>query len=248
MSEEIEVQSAQPAEVIVTEQGAEVEQSNSTEATAEQTQEHETESAEDKAKKEPWFQKRIGELTREKYEARRQAEQAAAEAQQVRDQLARLQQGEPYEPQAQDVQTLVQQQAAKLVAEQTFNDQCNKVYAAGKAEFPDFDQAVANLQMVGVNRDFLELATTSDAAAKLLNHLGNDLDEAARIAKLPPVQMARELTRLEFKLATPTAKPVSKAPAPIKPIGAAGASDVGLRDDLPMDEWLRRREQQRKQR
>lgn len=247
MSEELEVQSAQPAEVIATEQGAEVE-STSTEATTEQTQEHETESAEDKAKKEPWFQKRIGELTREKYEARRQAETAAAEAQAIRDQLARYQQGDT-EPQAQDVQSLVKTQAAKLVAEQSFNDSCNKVYAAGKAEFPDFDKSVANLQMVGINRDFLELATTSDAGAKLLSYLGQDshLDEAARIAALPPVQMARELTKLEFKLAAPPPiKPVSKAPAPIKPIGASGAVDSELDDKLPMDEWLRRRAAQRK--
>lgn len=249
MSEELEVQSAQPAEVIATEQGAEVDQSISTEATAEQTQEQETESAEDKAKKEPWFQKRIGELTREKYEARRQAETAAAEAQAIRDQLARYQQGDT-SPQAQDVQTLVKQQAAQIVAEQTFNDSCNKVYAAGKSEFPDFDRSVANLQMVGAtaNRDFLELTATSDAGAKLLSYLGQDshLDEAARIAQLPPVQMARELTRLEFKLAQVSAKPVSKAPAPIKPIGATGATDSSLRDDLPMDEWLRRRAAERK--
>lgn len=246
MSEELEVQSAQPAEVIETEQGAEVE-SNGTEATTEQTQEHEVESAEEKAKKEPWFQKRIGELTREKYEARRQAETAASEVQAIRDQLARYQQGDT-EPQAQDVQSLVTQQAAKMVAEQTFNETCNKVYAAGKAEFPDFDASVANLQMVGVNRDFLELATTSDAGAKLLSYLGqaSHLDEAARIASLPPVQMARELTRLEFKLAATPSKPVSNAPAPIKPIGAGGASDTSLRDELPMDEWLRRRAAQRK--
>jgi hypothetical protein len=104
---------------------------------------------------------------------------------------------------------------------------------------------VSNLQMVGVGREFLELATTSDAGAKLIHHLGTDLDEAARIAALPPVQMARELTKLEFKLAQPVAKPVSKAPAPITPIGAGGASDSGLRDDLPIDEWMRRNRAQK---
>lgn len=238
MNEEIE--SATPADAQA-EQVQQVEQVESAEATTEQTQEQVEESPEDKAKREPWFQKRIGELTRDKYEAKRQADTVAQEAAQLREQLARYQQGD-YEdaPQA-DVQTLARQEAQRMVAEQTFNESCNRVYEAGKAEFPDFDNAVANLQMVGVNRDFLELATTSDAGAKLIQHLGNDLDEAARIAALPPVQMARELTRLEYKLAqAPAPKPVSKAPAPITPIGSGGVSAPGLRDDLPIDEWMRR--------
>lgn len=238
MNEEIE--SATPADAQA-EQVQQVEQVQGEEATTEQTQVAVEESPEDKAKREPWFQKRIGELTRDKYEAKRQADTVAQEAAQLREQLARYQAGEQPEAQTEDVHTLARQEAQRMVADQTFNDTCNKVYAAGKAEFPDFDNAVANLHMVGVNRDFMELATTSDAGAKLIHHLGGDLDEAARIAALPPVQMARELTRLEYKLAqAPAPKPVSKAPAPITPVGSGGATESGLRDDLSMDEWARR--------
>lgn len=213
----------------------------STEATTEQTQEK-TESPEEKAKKEPWFQKRIGELTRDKYEAKRLADTAAQEAAQLREQLARVQQGEHIEQSPNDVQTLVQREAARLLAEKTFNDTCNKVYEAGKAEFPDFDQSVKNLQMVGINRDFLELATTSDAGAKLLHHLGNDLDEAARIATLPPVQMARELTRLEIKLSQTQTKPVSNAPAPITPIAGVkgGSKDPSEMTDAEFAKWRKK--------
>lgn len=242
----LEIETATPADAQA-EQVQQVEQHDSTEATTEQTQEEVTEeSAEEKAKKEPWFQKRIGELTREKYEAKRQADATAQEARELRDQLARIQAGEQSEANPNDVQSLVKQEAQKLVAEQTFNEACNRVHAAGVKEFPDFDTAIANLHMVGINRDFLELATTSDAGAKLLNYLGHDLDEAARITAMSPVQMARELTKLEYKLNQPVAaKPVSKAPAPIKPVGANGSTDAGLRDDLPMDEWLRRRNKER---
>jgi hypothetical protein len=239
MNEEIE--SATPADAQA-EQVQQVEQVQGEEATTEQTQAAVEETPEEKAKREPWFQKRIGELTRDKYEAKRTADTAAQEAAQLREQLARYQAGEQPEAQTEDVHTLARQEAQKMLAEQTFNDTCNRVYAAGKAEFPDFDNAVANLNMVGVNRDFLELATTSEAGAKLIHHLGGDLDEAARIAALPPVQMARELTRLEYKLAqAPAPKPVSKAPAPITPIGSGGVNAPGLRDDLPIDEWMRRR-------
>lgn len=246
MNEEME--SATPAQVEQTEQVQEVE-STSSEATTEQTQEQEKsqEAQEEKAKKEPWFQKRIGELTREKYEAKRAAEEARQQAEQYRQYLAQVQQGDTSEQAkpVQDVMTLAQQEAARMVAEQRFNESCNKVYETGAKEFQNFDEAVRNLQMVGVNREFLELATTSDAGAKLIHHLGTDLDEAARILALPPVQMARELTRLEYKLnQPPPPKPVSRAPAPISPIGSGGVTDSGVRDDLPMDEWLARRHKQ----
>lgn len=252
-----EMNTATPAGQEAAEQVQQVE-ITSTEATTEQTQEQETsqeqeqESQEEKAKREPWFQKRIGELTREKYEARRAAEMAEQRAREIEQRYAQqFQQGDqtqqqnPQAPQV-DVRTLAQQEAARMVAEQRFHESCNKVYATGKTEFQDFDQAVANLQMVGVNRDFLELAATSDAGHKVIHHLGSDLDEAARILALPPVQMARELTKLEFKLSQPPApKPVSKAPAPITPIGGGGATDSGLRDDLPIDEWMRRHSQRK---
>lgn len=212
----------------------------STDATAEPTQGQQDEASEEKAKKEPWFQKRIGELTRDKYENKRQAETAAQENAQLREQLARVQQGDPAQQTPNDVQSYVKQEVQRLVAEQSFNETCNKVYATGKAEFPDFDNAVANLQMIGVNRDFLELVTTSDAGVKLLHHLGTDMDEAVRIAALPPVQMARELTRLEYKLGqAPAAKPVSKAPAPIKPISGhgVGSKSPGEMSDAEYSKW-----------
>ncbi len=214
----------------------------STEATTEQTQEQQTETQEEAPKKEPWFQKRIGELTREKYEARRAAEDAAREVQELRQRVERIQRGEQDQtPPTADVQTLVQQEAARLVEERRFNEACNKVYATGKSEFQDFDQAVGNLQMVGAPKALLEFVAASDAGAKLIHHLGTDLDEAARIAQLPPVLMARELTRLEFKLSQPQAKPVSKAPAPITPVSgtSGGSKDPADMSDAEFAKWRR---------
>jgi len=210
------------------------------ESTTAQTQENTPEPTDPEApKKEPWFQKRIGELTREKYEARREAETRAEELAQLREQLARQQQGDTTEQPRGDVQTLVQREAERIVAERSFNDACNKVYATGKSEFPDFDKAVANLQLVGVSREFLELTATADAGAKLLHHLGTDLDEAARIASLPPLQMARELTRLEIKLGQTQAKPTSNAPAPLTLVNGTkgGAKSPSEMTDAEFAKW-----------
>lgn len=235
----LEDESATPAQVEQTEQVQEVEQVESAEATTEQPQEDE-QTQEEAEKKTPWFQKRISEVTREKYEAKRQADESAQEVQRLTEQLARFQAGDTEGDQS-SVQHLARQEAERIVAARSFDERCNKVHAEGIKEFPDFGKAVSDLQMVGATTQFWELATESDAAAKLLHHLGQDLDEAARIASLPPVQMARELTKLEYKLAqAPAPKPASKAPAPVKPIGSGGVADSGLRDDLSMDEWARR--------
>ena len=237
----LENETATPAEQATPVEQVQAVETTSAEATTAQTQAQPETPEQEQPKREPWFQKRIGELTREKYEARRAAEQAAAEVSQYREQLQRIQQGQQPEQQQPvgDVQTLVQKEAARLVAETKFNEACNKVYAAGKSEFQDFDAAVANLQMVGMSRDFLEFTAASDAGAKLLHHLGKDLDEAARISALPPVLMARELTKLELKLSQPQAKQVSKAPAPITPVtGTSGGSkDPSEMTDAEFAKW-----------
>lgn len=239
MSEELEV--ATPATQESAEQVQEVE-TKSPDATAEQTQDQQAETN-DEPKRKPWFQDRIDTLTREKYEARRAAEEASHQAEQYRQHLAQLQHGQQTEQQPNsqnvDVRTLAQQEAARMLAEQRFNEACNKVYATGKSSFQDFDQAVANLQMVGASREFLELATASDAGHKVLHHLGTDLDEASRILSLPPLLMARELTRLEMKLEQPQAKPVSNAPAPITPISGAkgGSKDPSEMTDAEFAKW-----------
>lgn len=219
MSDEI-VLAVTPTEQVAeqVQEPVEIAASEATPETAEETPEQ----SEEKAKKEPWFQKRIGELTREKYEAKRAAETSAQEVQRLHEYYAN-QQGT--EPGGIDVQSYVNSKAQELVAERGFNEACNKVFETGVTEFSDFEQSVSNLQMVGMGRDFLEIVASSDAGHKILNHLGNDLDEAARISALPPLQMARELTRLEYKLATPAKKPVSKAPPPITPITASGSTE-----------------------
>lgn len=240
----LENENVTPTEPVEAEQVQQVEQT-STEATTEQTQEQQNDTAnENKEKRTPWFEKRIAELTREKYEARRAAEEAKAQAERYRQAIAQPEQGQQDEPQA-DVNTLAEQRARQMLAEQQLQQSVDKVWQAGKSEFENFDQAVSNLQLVGASREFVELACSFDAGHKLIAHLGNDLDEAARILSLPPVHMARELTKLEFKLSQPQPKPVSKAPAPITPIGSGSATESGLRDDLPIDEWMRRHSQRK---
>ena len=71
---------------------------------------------------------------------------------------------------------------ARLARAQQFNDACNRSYNAGKAEFPDFDEAVRNLGMVGAlgengNPAFLEIVAEMPEGHKVLHHLGKNLLE-----------------------------------------------------------------------
>lgn len=65
--------------------------------------------------------------------------------------------------------------------------------------------------------------TESDMAAKLFAHLATNQAEMTRLKALPPYRQAAEIGKLEDKLSSAPAVPkVSKAPAPITPIGSRG--------------------------
>ena len=213
------------------------------------TDEEETEEPEHESKKPTRAEKRIAELTREKYEARSRAEQASREAQELRATIEYLsqqggaEQGEQgqYQDPAQ-IQQLIRQEAIQLQQEQAFNAQCNKIYSEGKKEFSNFDEAVENLQMVGMNREFLDVVSTSEVGHKILNYLGNDLEKAEQIANMHPIQMVRELTKLEAKFSSKT-KPISKAPAPIRPLSTTGSSGDVSADNTAA--WIAQRNKQK---
>lgn len=202
--------------------------------------------------------RRFGELTakaREEAAARQQeaelrakaeARAAAAEAL-VRQLGGEVPAHEGPKPQtAEELRAQVRAEMEREQAAQSFNARCNEVFQAGQKAFPDFADAVSDLQNLGVLRSddatFLSAVLEADAPEKVLHHLAQDPVEATRIAQLPPISQAAALVKLSAKLATPPApkpKPVSAAPAPIEPIG--GATDKGfdpLDESIPIDVWM----------
>lgn len=138
-------------------------------------------------------------------------------------------------------------EAARLVAVQQFNQRCDAVYEDGlKAHGDGFKEAVDNLNAAGVMGDaaFLEALLETEAPSDVIHYLGKDPAQGMRIAELPPLKRAIELDRLARQLKTPVAPPppppLSKAPAPITPIGGDRAKDtVDLNDpDTPDDVWF----------
>ena len=201
----------------------------------EQTEQPEDEAPKPKGK--PWFQERIDQLTREKYDERRRAEAAEAFAE-------KLSKGETEQaPTPPDVDRLVEQRAAQLAQANQFNAKCDTIYSSGAGEFgQEWDSTLANFGMLGgLNQPFLEAVTQLPDAHKVLHALGTDMDAAARIMSLPPIPMAMELAKLSNRPAR--TKPVSNAPPPISPLDGRGSvgfdpetSDTGA--------WIKWREDQ----
>lgn len=130
-------------------------------------------------------------------------------------------------------------------------DSWNKQVEAGRTKHDDFDEVVNNPHLP-ISQPMAEVIQQSDIGADLAYYLGTHEDEAAKIARMSPLGAARELGRIEARLATPkpaaktgevkpAAPPVTRAPKPPTPVRKASPNDDGaLRDDLPPEEWKRR--------
>lgn len=199
----------------------------------------------DEPKRKPWFQQRIDELTREKHEARRQAEQYAAYLRQIQQGQQPVQQQEGQPPPGYVPASEIGRIAAQQLEQSRFNDACNEVADFGASKFRDFDQAVANFQSIGGAPPALLEAVTAlgkEQGAQVFYELGMNPDEAMRLARLSPARMAVEVTKMANKPSAP--RPVSKLPPPITPIAAARAEAGGqpnaTRDPAGYREWFRK--------
>lgn len=225
----------QPAEVINSVEGAET---ANPEVTPESTPEAQPESHEPPK----WAQRRIDQLTREKHEERRQREVLEARLAQV---APPADTSTPTLTQA-DVDARATQIANERVKQTQFDDACNKAYEQGKTEFKDFDQALGNFAMLGgLPKEFLDIATKIPEGHKVLYALGKNPEEASRILALPALDMALEVARLSEKVAKPSAKPVSSAPAPIEPIDGTARVESDP-DKMSTAEWMRWRNENRR--
>lgn len=119
-----------------------------------------------------------------------------------------------------------------------------------KAErkYDDFDEVVGELAPTSHINIAIMQAENGDEIAY---YLGQNLNDARRIAALDPISAIREIGRLEAKLLAepPKAKEPSKAPAPITPVkGSSSANKTIFDDGLSQAEWEKVRTAQLKRR
>jgi len=96
-----------------------------------------------------------------------------------------------------------------------------------------------------------ELVVKSESGIDLVHYLNKNPQEAARISQMPPYQAAMELGSIAATIkATPKPKPprqVSAAPEPIPTVTPAAGAIVD-EDNLPIDQWVARRNAEAKRR
>ena len=122
-------------------------------------------------------------------------------------------------------EALAEQKAVKLVEAreaQKRNDELSRAYHEREEEafgkYADFEQVAYN-QRLPITQVMAETIRSSDVGPEIAYYLGSNIKEAERISHLPPYSQAKEIGRIEAKLASdPPVKKVSGAPSPITPV------------------------------
>ena len=127
---------------------------------------------------------------------------------------------------------LATQRAEQLVAERENTRRTSELVEAyhereedARTKYDDFDQVAYNPSLK-ITTVMAQAIQSSDIGPEVAYHLGTNPKEADRISRLAPLAQAREIGRLEAKLASapPVVKKVSGAPAPITPVTPRGTT------------------------
>lgn len=195
-----------------------------------------TENKDAKPPKKPGAQIRIDELTREKHDAKREAEALQRERDHWREQALKANPeqkpeptqadaptGEPTREQfdyddAQYMKAWYKWQRDQERAEETRTKQAEEAQKRHKtfqereqafaAAHPDYEE-VAKAEHVPITKEMAEAIIESDDAPAIAYYLGQNLEEASAIAAMTPIAAARAIGRIEAKL---SAKPAVPAP------------------------------------
>lgn len=135
------------------------------------------------------------------------------------------------------------EESTKAKAEKEFGARVSEVIEAGRKAFPDFDAVINDAAEEGLlpapGSTLHRAIMDSEMGEKLAYHLAKNPAEAERLQKLSMLGQIRELGKLEDKLSA------KKEPREtMEPIGGRPSTTSGLRDDAPMDAWIKARNKQ----
>ena len=123
------------------------------------------------------------------------------------------------------VEALTTSKAQQIVQQQEFAKQQQELLGnyhdkeeAARDKYEDFEQVAYNPKLP-ITDVMAQTIQASDNGPDIAYYLGTNPKEADRIARLAPFLQAKEIGRLEAKVASePITKQTSKAPAPISPV------------------------------
>ena len=184
---------------------------------------------------------RIGQLTRQKRELEERLQAMEAPQQQYYDAPAQAGSVDPKQ-----IQMEIYRQAQELAKQNEWKNTTEKIWNEGLAKYGDWAPQLNNMAQIlgGIPTTLTEAAIESGAPHEVLYHLAKNVDEAARIALLPPTRQAVAVAKLAQNVSAP--RKVTSAPPPISPkVQGIGSAPASLDDpNISMEEWARLRNEQ----
>jgi hypothetical protein len=148
-----------------------------------------------------------------------------------------------------------QKSRAETEAQRLDREHAERVQAF-RSKHDDFDEILQDgLSDVPASPALEQVIKSSDNGPELLYELAKDPKEAARIARLAPMALAREIGKLEARIASkasettsPQPKRITNAPKPLTPVNARGGATEKSPDQMNYQEFKKWREGQLKTR
>jgi len=229
-------------------------------AVEEQSEPEEAETAkpQEERKQNPKLEKRFSEITKQREEARAEAQRERDARLALEARIAALEKPQAPQPQVEEEPQphqfsdafeyakaltdyrvearLAQEKAsqaearAQIERQKVYDDWSKKVVAA-KAELPDFDDMVQSASDVVIPDHIRDAILESDVGPRVLYHFAENPDVVKSLSAMTPIRALREVGKLEAKFEAKPEKPTvarSKAPEPIQPIRANGKADVPI--------------------
>ena len=132
-------------------------------------------------------------------------------------------------------EALAYQKAEELIAKREAAKQQSQVLESyhdleeeARAKYDDFEQVAYNPKLP-VTNVMAETIQSSEIGPELAYYLGSNPKEAERISRMTPLSQAKEIGKIEAKLAAePPVKKTTSAPAPISPVTARTSGSPAL--------------------
>ncbi len=164
-------------------------------------------------------------LAREQRKWEREQQQRAAETQIVKAPSAAT--ADQFESPEAYAEAMAYQKAEELIAKREAAKQQSQVLEsyqereeAAREKYDDFEQVAYNPKLP-ITNVMAEAIQSSDIGPELAYFLGTNPKDAERISRMTPLAQAKEIGKIEAKLATdPPVKRTTSAPAPISPVTA----------------------------
>jgi hypothetical protein len=199
-------------------------------------------------------------LAREQRKWEREQQQRAAETQIVK--APSTASADQFESPEAYAEALAYQKAEELLAKREAAKQQSQVLEsyqereeAARDKYDDFEQVAYNPKLP-ITNVMAETIQSSDIGPELAYYLGSNPKDAERISRMTPLAQAKEIGKIEAKLANdPPVKRTTSAPAPISPVTArsSGAPTHDTTDprsikSMTTSQWIEaeRRRQQKK--